>query len=71
MAKSAALGEVIITESITNIAPQTFYNCANHSSITIGRSISIMGTWAFMGCYKPVEVVNKSTSILRQTVSRE
>ena len=50
---------IIITGK--SIPYHAFYNCSGLTSATIGNNVTSIGKDAFYGCYKLVEVYNKST----------
>ena len=52
---------VIISDSVTSIGEQAFYECDSLASVTIRNSVTSIGSGAFYGCYRLVEVFNKSS----------
>ena len=42
------------------IPSSAFYNCTGLTSVTIGNSVTSIGDYAFSGCYRLIEVYNKS-----------
>ncbi len=56
--KDKTVTEVIIPDYVTSIG--NFYDCDNLISLTIGNSVTSIGTNAFNGCRKLIEIVNKS-----------
>lgn len=48
---------------VTSISISAFENCRTLESIIISENIKSVGANAFLGCYRLVEVVNKSTKI--------
>ncbi len=51
---------LIVPDSVTSIGAYTFYNCKALMSVTIGKNVESIGTSAFQGCYKLIEVCNLS-----------
>ena len=56
-----------VAYKVTSIGAKAFYNFNSFTSIIIPESITSIGSYAFLGCYNLVEVVNKSDYI---TVSK-
>ncbi len=53
-----------INENTKYIAHSAFFTCESLTNITIPNSVTSIGSSAFNGCYRLVEVVNKSTHII-------
>ena len=56
---SKAIAEIVITSG-TSIGDRAFRGCSGLTSITIPESVTSIGSDAFSGCYKLIEVYNKS-----------
>ena len=50
-----------VTVTGGNILRWAFYNCSMLTSVTIGNGVTSIGSDAFWGCYKLIEVYNKSS----------
>jgi hypothetical protein len=60
-----SLTSVIISNSVTTIGKEAFYNCRGLTTLTIGNSVSVIGNWAF-GCdsnLTSIIIPNSVTSI--------
>ena len=55
----ALVTELVIPDGVTTI-PSYGLSCTSLTSITIPDSITNIGDYAFYGCYKLVEIINKS-----------
>ena len=64
-----SLTSITIPDSVTSIGMSAFGLCTGLTSVTIGAGVTSIGVSAFLGCYKLVEVYNKST--LNITVGSE
>ena len=62
---SAAIGEIIIPNSVTSIGSSAFYGCSGLTSVTIPNSVTSIGDYAFSGCsgLTSVTIPNSVTSI--------
>ena len=47
---TAASGEIVIPNSVTNIYPHTFNNCIGLTSVIIPNSVTSINNWAFASC---------------------
>ena len=52
-----------IPNTVTSINGSAFRCCDSLTSVEIGASVTSIGAEAFYGCYKLVEVINKSSHI--------
>ncbi len=52
--------DLIIPDGVIAISSDAFYNCISLTSVTISSSVTEIGDYAFCGCEKLVEVINKS-----------
>ncbi len=52
--------EVVVT-GVTSIGESAFNDCIGLTSVTIGNEVTSIGSWAFYGCYRLIEVFNKSS----------
>ncbi len=62
-----AIIEISIPDCVTTIGTYNLYafqNCHSLTSITIPNSVTHIGNYAFYGCYKLVEIINKSSLII-------
>ena len=62
---SAAIGEIIIPNSVTSIGSSAFYGCSGLTSVTIPNSVTSIGYEAFSNCSSLTSIIipNSVTSI--------
>ena len=58
--------ELVIPDEVSTIGNYTFSYCKNVTSVVIGDSVMEIEGEAFVGCYKLVEVYNKSSLTITQ-----
>ena len=68
---AAAIGEIVIPNSVTSIADYAFSGCSSLTSVTIGNSVTSIGDYAFRGCSSltSVTIGNSVTSIGNEAFS--
>ena len=54
------LTDLVIPNTVTEIKPYAFLECTSLRSVTIGDSVTSIGTSAFQYCYKLIEIYNLS-----------
>lgn len=59
--KDKTVTDIIIPDHVTNIGDYAFEYCSGLTSVTIGKGVTSIEYRAFSGCYKLVEVYNKSS----------
>ena len=52
--------DLIIPSGVSTIKKYAFYGCSSITTVTIGNTVRSIGSEAFEGCYKLVEVYNRS-----------
>ncbi len=62
-AKTTIEGNYAIKEGTLCIANYAFSDCSSLTSIEVPNSVTMIGERAFSGCYRLVEVINKSSHI--------
>ncbi|MBQ2540935.1 MAG: leucine-rich repeat protein [Paludibacteraceae bacterium] len=66
---NAALGEIVIPNSVTSIGEAAFYDCSGLTSVTIGNSVTSIGNNAFSGCSGLTSVTIHSNAIVSKDYS--
>ena len=57
----SSLTSIKIPGSVTSIGEGAFFGCSSLTSVVIPDSVTSIGDYAFRGCYRLVEVYNKSS----------
>ena len=60
-AKSSTIGSCRIHDDTKHIHSGAFHGCASLMSVTIGNSVTSIGSSAFYACHRLIEVINKSS----------
>ncbi len=60
----STITELVVPESITEIKPYAFFNCATLSKVYLHENVASIGNNAFLSCYKLLEVFNGSSLTL-------